>query len=267
MSDSATGQVVSAAAEIYDEFFVPALFQQWPPRVAAAALVGAGDRVLDVACGTGVLTNYIAEQVGPTGSVTGLDINEGMLANARRKSPHIEWQEGSAETLPFPDNRFDAVVSQFGLMFFKNRHAALKEMMRVLRPGGHLAVAVWGSIDASPGYAALSQLLHGLFGRQAADAIESPFSLGDPRYLRATFSEAGISDSEISTYQGTANFPSIGSWMFTEIKGWTLADAITDEQYSQLLAEAHRILAAFAGLDGKVSFPIHAHIVAAAKLR
>src|SRR5215831_16582765 len=133
-------ETLLAAATAYDEFFVPALFQQWAPFVAAAAQLLPGQRVLDVACGTGVLSREVAARVGARGSVVGLDPNPGMLAVASQRNPGITWQEGTAEALPYPDASFDAVVSQFGLMLFGDRLRGLGEMLRVLRPGGHLAV-------------------------------------------------------------------------------------------------------------------------------
>jgi ubiquinone/menaquinone biosynthesis C-methylase UbiE len=150
MSQIASGQVSTSAAEIYEEFYLPALFLEWAPRMAAAAGVEPNQRVLDVACGTGVLARALAERVKPGGTATGLDINEGMLAVARRKAPGIEWRHGAAESLPFDDAAFDVVVSQFGLMFFQDRTKAIGEMLRVLRPGGRLAVAVWDSLDRTP---------------------------------------------------------------------------------------------------------------------
>jgi ubiquinone/menaquinone biosynthesis C-methylase UbiE len=119
-------------AEVYEELFVPALFRQWGPIVADAARIGEGDRVLDVACGTGVLACCASDRVGPRGAVKGLDANADMLAVACRKSVQAEWIEGKAESLPFADESFDAVVSQFGLMFFDDRPGAIREMMRVL---------------------------------------------------------------------------------------------------------------------------------------
>src|SRR5215203_8468 len=120
MDDTSTGQVTRSAADVYEEFFVPALFQDWTARVADAARLASGQRVLDVASGTGALTCEAAQRLGLGGSVTGLDRNEGMLAVARRKAPNIEWRQGLAESLPFANATFDAVVSQFGLMFFKD---------------------------------------------------------------------------------------------------------------------------------------------------
>jgi ubiquinone/menaquinone biosynthesis C-methylase UbiE len=142
MSKITRGQVTASAAEVYEEFYLPALFQEWTGPMLEAARVEPGARVLDVACGTGVLARALTERVGPRGSVVGLDINEGMLTVARRVSPRVEWRAGAAEALPFEAESFDAVLSQFGLMFFDDRRAAIREMQRVLKPGGRLAVAV-----------------------------------------------------------------------------------------------------------------------------
>jgi ubiquinone/menaquinone biosynthesis C-methylase UbiE len=264
-SASDRGQVNTGAAEVYEDFFVPALFQEWGSRMADAAQVQDKQRVLDVACGTGVLARTIAERVGPDGEVVGLDINEGMLAVARQKAPHIEWRFGPAESLPFEDNSFDAVVSQFSLMFFEDRSAALSEMRRVLRPGGHLTVAVWDSLENTPGYAAMVELLQRLFGDEVANALRAPFNLGETSRLQSLFTGAGIPNANISTVEGTARFPSLEAWVTTDIKGWTLADMIDEDQFQHLLTEAETILHPFVTPAGTVRFSSPAHIVTAVK--
>jgi SAM-dependent methyltransferase len=265
MSESGRGQVTGNAAEVYEEFFVPALFQEWTDRLAEAAGVRPGERVLDVACGTGALTRTVAARVGRTGAAVGLDVNDGMLAVARRKAPSIDWRSGRAEALPFEAGSFDAVVSQFGLMFFDDRHVALGEMMRVLRRDGRLAVAVWDSLERTPGYAALTGLLLRLFGDRAADALRAPFVLGDPGALRSLFAAAGVSNATVTTHKGTARFPSIKAWMYTEVKGWTLADMIDEAQFARLLEEAEKVLGPFLAPDGTIAFEAPAHIVTATK--
>jgi SAM-dependent methyltransferase len=260
------GQVSRTAADVYEEFFVPALFAEWVGPVADAARLAPGQRVVDVACGTGVLAREAARRVRPGGAVVGLDRNDGMLDVARRTSDGIEWRLGRAEMLPFPDGSFDAVVSQFGLMFFEDRVAALSEMWRVLRPGGRMAVAVWDTLANAPGYAAMTTLLQRLFGDTVADALRAPYVLGDPGFLRRLFADAGIADAEIVSADGTATFPSIESWVHTDVKGWTLADLIDDSQYETLKREALRELHAFVQPDGAVMFHHPAHIVAAAKI-
>ncbi len=265
MSEASKGQVNTGAAEVYDAFFLPALFGQWPERVAEAAQIQPGQRVLDVACGTGVLARAAAARANPGGSVVGVDINEGMLAVAARNAPRIQWQRAPAEALPFADNRFDRVVSQFGLMFFEDRAAAVSEMVRVLRPGGRLAVAVWASLEETPGYAAITQLLERLFGAEVAEGLRAPYCLGERAQLHALFADAGAQAPEVRTLEGTARFPSIESWIYTDVKGWTLADMIDDRQYETLQREAKGALARFVAPDGSVSFAAPAHLVIATK--
>jgi SAM-dependent methyltransferase len=252
-------------AEIYDEQFVPALFRPWSGVVADAARLGPGQRVLDVACGTGVLACTAAERVGARGSVVGLDANPQMLAVARRKpAQNIEWIDGRAESLPFPDASFDAVVSQFGLMFFDDRVQALREMMRVLRPGGRLAVAVCDSLDHSPGYSALATLLERLFGDAVADAFRAPFVLGDPALLRSLCDQAGIARAEVTAHEGIVRFASIEALVSTERAcAWTLGGLLDDAQFEQLLSEAEHELRPFAQSDSNVAFAMPALLVTA----
>ena len=158
------GQINRSAADVYEEFFVPALFLEPARLVARAGQIRPGQLVLDVACGTGVLARQIAQESGPD-CVIGIDRNEGMLSVARRLAPAISWQTGLAETLPFADSVFDRVVSQFGLMFFDDPTKALREMRRVVKTDGRMVVAVWGPLESTPGYAAMVNLLQCLARR------------------------------------------------------------------------------------------------------
>lgn len=259
-------RMARSPAEVYDDFFVPALFQQWGKVVADAAGTKPGERVLDVACGTGVLACAAAERVGMHGAVVGLDPNEEMLVVARRKSARVEWKIGRAESLPFPDASFDRVVSQFGFMFFEDRPAALREMTRVLRPGGRLALAVCDALDHSPGYAVLAELLHRLFGREAADAFRAPFGLGDPKQLLSLCAAAGIHDAQVTRSDGTVRFRSIESLVSTERACvWTLGGLLDDAQFDRLLEQSEESLRPFAAADGTVAFVMPALIVTAGK--
>lgn len=264
MTHSDRGQVNRTAADIYETFFIPALFQEWPGPVADAARIQAGDHVLDVACGTGILARTVDDRVGPTGSIIGLDVNEGMLAVAARQAPDLTWRHGRAEALPFPDGQFDAVVSQFGLMFFEDPAAAIREMGRVLKPGGRLAVAVWDTLAHTPGYTAMVDLLAELFGPEAAQGLRAPYSMGDIPPLHTLFAGAGFPHAAVTTRQGTARFPSIKDWVHTDVYGWVLADVLTEADVAQLVAAAEHRLARFVvGPHGQVKFAAPAHIVAA----
>ena len=259
------GQVNDGAAQVYEQFFVPALFQEWPAHIITAAKVQSGQRVLDVACGTGVLTRELARAVGDSAQVDAIDINDNMLAVARQLCSNVNWRNAAAETLPFTNSIYDVTTCQFGLMFFTDRRQALIEMWRVLKPGGKLVIAVWDSIEKSPGYATLSSLLHKLFGDPALRAISAPYNLGDKKLLRELLAAANITNYDITTLAGTARFPSLAAWMHTEIRGWTLADLIDDRQFEQLLEQSQTVLRGFVGNDGTVSFAAPAHIITATK--
>src|SRR5690242_10907757 len=138
------------AAERYDRYVARYILGPWAPLLVDAAHLTPGERVLDVACGTGVVTRIAAERVGPAGHVIGLDLNPNMIAFARsRPVPEgapIEWLEGSALDLPLDDAEVAIVLCQQGLQFFPDKALALREMRRVLGDGGRLALSVWSSI-------------------------------------------------------------------------------------------------------------------------
>lgn len=255
------------SANAYEELFVPALFQEWAPRVVHAADLHRGDRVLDIACGTGVLARQAAARIGSNGSVTGLDCNAGMIEVAKRLAPEVVWRQGNAESLPFPDDSFDAVISQFGLMFFSDRTQALREMLRVLSPGGRLAVAVWNSIDNSPAYAAEVALLERVAGQEAADALRAPFALGDRVELERLFTDIGAEPVTITTQQGLAQFPTIASMVEADLRAWLPAVGVqlSEDQIQLILQEAEQALSTYRTGKGTVFFDCPAHIVVSTK--
>ena len=253
-------------AEIYDAHFVPALFQQWGDIVADAASITRGQRVLDVACGTGVLAGAASARAGEDGAVIGLDANEEMLDVARRKNARVRWERGCAESLPFEDASFDAVVSQFGFMFFDDKPAALREAMRVLTPGGRLIFAVCDAVDHSAGYAVLAELLHRLFGHEVAEAFRAPFSLGSRATLLALAREAGLADPSVTRHDGVVRFDSVASLVSTERAcAWTLGGLLGDRQFDALLEAAEESFAGFTDADGRVAFAMPALLLGASK--
>ncbi|MFK7801452.1 MAG: class I SAM-dependent methyltransferase [Anaerolineae bacterium] len=259
------GQVTSSAAEIYDQLYLPALFRQWTPQMIQAANIQSGDNVLDVACGTGVLARDVYATVGTAGSVTGLDINPGMLSVAKASNSNIKWVEHKAESLPFEDKVFDGVVSQFGMMFFEDREAAVTEMIRVLKPGKQLAIAVWDTLDNTPGYAALVRLLDRLFGSEIAQGLRSPYNMGNQDLFKSYFDLSNLAGISVKTHKGTARFNSIQEWVYTDVKGWVMSEAFGNAEFELLLKEAETALAGYADEDGRVQFDAPAHIISARK--
>lgn len=259
MKQESSGQVPEQAAEIYELFFVPALFGEWAPRLVEQSGFTQGERALDVACGTGIVARQLANRGRPQ-DVHGLDCNPGMLSVARRSQPAIHWHAGRAEDLPFDDGTFEVITCQFALMFFEDRLRALREMRRVLRPGGRIVVAVWASLEVTPGYRAMTGLLEELFGDEVARELEAPFCLGDVREFEALLSSAWGVRPVVSTVAGVVRFPSLGDWIRTDIRGWTLADKLDDRALQQLLERAPDRLARFVKPTGEVEFPSPAHI-------
>jgi SAM-dependent methyltransferase len=261
-----TAQADRAPAEVYESEFVPALFRPFGAVVADAAQIGAGQRVLDVACGTGALTRTVAARVGGSGHVIGLDANPQMLAVARRLHPSIEWLHGRAEALPLPAASVDAVVSQFGLMFFDDRVGALREMARVLKSGGRIAVAVCDAVERSPGYGALAALLHELFGARVADAFRAPFAIGDAALLARLAQQAGLERAQVLSRSAAVRFASVDALVSAERACiWTLGGLLDPAQFARLLHEARRVLAPWVQADGHVAFEMPALLIVARK--
>lgn len=255
-------QTLIDAATAYEALFVPALFGQWAPMVADAAKIKRGDRVLDIACGTGVLARESVTRTGRSDRVAALDPNAGMLAVARRLAPDIDWREGTAEALPFPDCSFNAVVCQFGLMFFTDRELAIREMRRVMVPGGTCAVAVWDAIENAPVFAALVDLLDRVVGRRAGDALRAPFALGDKQSLAALFHRAGASSVDITSHLGRARFPSMREFVEAEVRGWlpAMGVVVPEPQINSLMTAAEGVLTPYVTGD-ELAFGISAHLV------
>lgn len=253
------------AARAYEALFVPAIFGQWAAKVAEAADIQPGHKVLDVACGTGALARAAASRVGSGGQVTGLDLNPGMLAVAGELAPEIEWTQGDAGGLPFNDDVFDVVASNFGLMFFPNRQAAIGEMLRVLKPGGRLVVAVWDTLENTPAYATAVATLARIAGEAAADALRAPFVLGERSILRDLFTQAD--KLEITTHSGPARFPSIAVMVEADLRGWlpVMGVHLEESQIQVILEEAEKALQTYRKPDGTIEFNSPAHIVVAHK--
>lgn len=261
-TDASAGQVSLTAAEVYEHFFVPALFGQFVEPLLDAVRAGAGDRLLDVGAGTGVVARAALARVGPGGTVIAVDPNDGMLAVARRLAADLDIRPGVAEHLPVDSDEVDCVTCQFALMFFADPAAGLGEMARVARHGGRVAVATWAALQESPGYAAMVDLLSDEIGDWAAEALRAPFCLGEPDQL-GDLLRPSFPDVAVARHDGEARFRSLDDWLHTEIRGWTLAEHIDDDQFATLQHAAATRLQQFVGGDGSVRFAAPALIATA----
>jgi ubiquinone/menaquinone biosynthesis C-methylase UbiE len=209
---------MSYLAESYERFMVPSLFAPWASYLIERANPQPGERVLDIACGTGIVARNVAPLVGPKGIVIGLDANPDMInvASTAAEQDHlaIEWHTGPAEQLPFPDGHFDLILCQFGLMFFADRHGALKEMHRVLRKGGRVVLSVWQSLDRHPFYKTLHEVSYQHLGKSS---VQTVFSLGDSEELHKLLMDSGFQHVEIAPMSITARFPNAEEFLAWEI--------------------------------------------------
>ena len=253
--------------EVYQREMVPAIFARWAPDLVEAGQVRAGQRALDVACGTGVVTRLVAERVGPGGRAVGLDINPEMLAAARAASAgsRIEWHEGSALGLPWPEGAFDVVLCQQGLQFFPDRAAALGEMRRVLVPGGRLALSCWRSSEHQA-FRALEEALARRIGPEKAKL--PPFALGDRETLRGLITGAGFRDVRIRAETRTIRFASAAHMVGAAVGGAPSMLAVLAEQGEAALEaiaeEVTRDLERYVDDEG-VGLPGWSHVATASR--
>jgi ubiquinone/menaquinone biosynthesis C-methylase UbiE len=218
-----------SAPQNYEKYFVAAIGRPLAQDLVETASLRAGERVLDVACGTGIVARLAAERVGSTGSVVGLDLNPGMLAVARSLTPSIEWHETSAESMPFQDQAFDVVLCQMGLQFVQDKPAALREVRRVLVPEGRFIFNVPGPTPA------VFQVADEAFGRylgpQAAGFIRMVFSLHDPAQIREMLAAAGYRNISVDRKTKKIPLPAPEDFLWQYIQSTPLTAMIqqTDE--------------------------------------
>jgi ubiquinone/menaquinone biosynthesis C-methylase UbiE len=217
----------SAPAENYQRFFVPSIGAPVADDLIGSAGLQPGQRVLDVACGTGVVTRLAAERVGGAGAVAGLDVNPGMLAVARSQTlPDlpIEWYEASAEAMPLPDEAFDVVLCQMGLQFVPNKLAALREMRRVLATGGRVFITVPG--PKPPLFAIMTDALARHLSPEAVSFIDLVFSMHDVDEITELMRSADLREVNVQAKPKTLHLPAPVDFLWQYIHSTPLAEAV-----------------------------------------
>ena len=252
------------AAERYESGFVPALFGDWAPALVDAAGVRPGGSVLDVGCGTGVVAREAFDRMGRDGRVVGLDLNEAMLVVARRIQPEIEWRQGDATELPFEPATFDVVLCQAALMFMPDPAQALREMARVAKTTGTIAIQVWASRDVQSGFKPFYDVVARHAGPDGVDLIGAYWTLGDLARLRAICADAGLTVVSTTTRTGAIRLPSVDLYVTTEVESTPLIDRISAEVYQQIREDARVALARFDTDDG-FQMPIVGHVLTATR--
>ena len=262
-----------SAPELYQRYLVPAVTALWAADLLARICLRPGERVLDVACGTGVVARGAAELVGASGYVAAIDVNASMLEVARRLDPPagapIAWQQASALDLPYEDGSLDVVLCQLGLQFFPDPGAALGQMRRVLVADGRLGLSVYSAIEHTPAALALSEALDRRIGDGASRSKRSEHSLADAAELRRLVADVGFVDINIATVTKTLRFPSVADWVHIQLSASPLAKLLNglDPTRAELVANAivadvQDALAPHSGPDG-LAFPQEAHVLLA----
>ena len=270
MSQQGQWQVAGSAPEAYERELVPAVFGPWAPILIELANPKPGDRVIDIACGTGIVARIAATRVGRGGAVVGVDLNPGMLNVARslkttEGAASVQWQEANADRLPFPDGSFDIAYCQLGLQFFADRPAALREMRRVLSTEGALAIMVWCGIQESPGFEAFAEILERNVSPAAATIMRAPFGLSDANELSRLVAAAGFRNITIQQRVGAVEFPSVERFVLSQVAGSPLAGHVSqasDAARENLTADTKLALDKYVSNRG-LSLPIVAHLLAA----
>ena len=251
-------QLEGGGAEAYERYLASA-FSPWAKKLTELAEIREGDRVLDVACGTGIVARHAAERAGAAGTVVGIDLNEDMLRVARSVSaatrPAIEWRQGNATELPFPEEAFDVVCCEQAIQFFSDPVKALGEMRRVMAPGARAAVSVCRPIEYSPAYAALASLLERYVSPQAGAMMRSPFCAWSLDELRGLFGGAGFGDVSVRIEVGSLRYPSCQEFLRREAASSPLAgpvSALRTDVRDELIEKLEEVLSDHADDDGVV---------------
>ena len=260
-------------AETYEQYFVPAMFLPWATILLRHAALQSGERVLDVACGTGIVARQAAPLAGPGGQVVAVDMNPAMLGVARTlpapSGATVTWREGNAMALPFPDGAFDVVLCQHGLQFVPDRAGAVREMRRVLAPGGRALVIVLQALPRHPVFEALMESVARNLSLPVS-AVMTPFALCDADELRTLFTGAGFKKVDILPESTTVRFPEPERFVPLAV----ISSAAAVPAFAQLEAPARAAL--LETVRGEVeptirryrdadvvTFPMYAHIAVA----
>jgi len=260
-------RVTLEAAELYERYLARYILGPWTPLLVDAARLAAGERVLDVACGTGIVARIAAKRVGPGGRVVGVDLNPGMIAVARSLpapvGAPIEWLERSAVDLLLPDASFDVVLCQQGLQFFPDKSVALREMRRVLVHGGRLALSVWNSTGLYN--TAVGEALARFVGDAAATKFCASRQVPAKNELQCLTTEAGFSDVEVRVDRLDIHLPRLDRFILDHLAGTPVAPCIAaadPEARKQIGASVTKQLQRYADGDG-VTYPEETHVLTA----
>ena len=267
MSQIEQWQLTAEAAELYERYPARYILRPWAPLLIDAACLIGGERVLDLACGTGLVARIAAQRVGPAGRLVGVDLNPGMIAVAQSLpavvGAPVEWLQGSAVDLRLPFADFDVVFCQQGLQFFPDKLVALREMRRVLKPSGRLALSVWTGVG--PYHGAVGEVLARCIGDAAATIFCASRQVPSQVELRRLATEAGFSDVEVRVTRLDIHLPRLETFVLHHLAATPVAPFIAAakrEAREKIGACVMQQLQRFADGDG-VTYPEETHVLTA----
>jgi ubiquinone/menaquinone biosynthesis C-methylase UbiE len=236
---------------MYERSLVEPLFRPWAEALLARADLAAGMRVVDVACGTGIVARLAHQRLRGNGRVVGIDVSAPMLEVAREIEPDVDWREGDAAALPVHgDERFDRAFCQQGLQFFAKREAAARELRRVLAPGGVLLASVWLPAETMPVFDVLQRTAE----RHLGPIRDQRYAFGDASALSELLTGAGFADVRVETqrlvsrFNDGAEFVRMNTMALIGMSGSKLGDTERDNLLETIAAESMRAVRPF--LDG-----------------
>ncbi len=256
-------------AERYETTLVPVIFVPWARELIRRAAPMDGERILDLACGTGVVTREIAATGIRPGSLTGADHSAEMLAVARTRAAEArvaaDWVEADAGALPFPDASFDLALCQQALQFFPDRTAALSELRRVLVPGGRAVFCVQCALEVNPMLRAQAETLEKHVGEAAGNAVRAICGLPDADEIRALFEAAGFREVEIETVALTLRHPDARAFAEGAMGGMHTGDKLSALDADRRTRSVEDFLTALGPLvTGRaLTFPHVSNVIAA----
>lgn len=189
--------------EIYERLLVPPLFRPFAEELVSRLMPAAGDSLIDVACGTGIVARIGRERLGSSARIVGVDVSPGMLGVARKTDPSIDWREGNAAALPVDDDeRFSMLACHQGLQFMPDKAAVVREMRRVLAPRGRIAIATWRSLEDLPGMRQLNAVVE----RHVGPIVDSRHGFGEAKAVEALVVDGGFRDAVVDTFTHDVRF-------------------------------------------------------------
>jgi ubiquinone/menaquinone biosynthesis C-methylase UbiE len=196
---------------IYEQYLGPLLFQPFAEDLAGRVADITQGSILETAAGTGIVTRALAKALPHQVEITATDLNQAMLdlAQSKLQAPNLRWRQADAQALPFENGSFDAVVCQFGVMFFPDRLSGYREALRVLKPGGRFLFNVWNALDLNPVSRIVSDTAVKAFPEDPPRFIERvPFGYFDPDRIRGEVQQAGFENVEIDVVDKVSRAPS-----------------------------------------------------------